>query len=91
MKTIILCGGLGTRISEYTKIIPKPMIMIGSKPILLHIIDTYVKYGYEDFYLALGYKKKLSMIFFLMENSKKVLHQIVLKILFHLSIVTSLK
>lgn len=71
MKTIILCGGLGSRISEYTKIIPKPMIMIGSKPILLHIIDTYVKYGYEDFYLALGYKKKVVYDFFFNGKFKK--------------------
>ena len=40
MKTIILCGGFGTRISEYTKTVPKPMIKIGQKPILMHIIDT---------------------------------------------------
>ena len=45
---VILAGGKGTRISEYTKIIPKPMIQIGSKPILEHIINYYMKFGFKD-------------------------------------------
>lgn len=56
MKVIILAGGLGTRISEYTKIIPKPMIKIKGKPILRLIIEHYHRYGFKDFYIALGYK-----------------------------------
>ena len=64
MKIIILAGGKGTRISEYTKTIPKPMIKIGGKPILLHIINHYVKYGYKNFYIALGYKKNVITSFF---------------------------
>ena len=56
MKVVILAGGLGTRISEYTKTIPKPMIEINKKPILHRIMDHYSKYGFKDFYIALGYK-----------------------------------
>ena len=56
MKVVILAGGLGTRISEYTKIIPKPMIKICNKPIIYHIMKHYSNYGFKDFYVALGYK-----------------------------------
>lgn len=56
MKVVILAGGKGTRLSEYTRSIPKPMIKIGSKPILEHIINYYKKYGFEDFIIAGGYK-----------------------------------
>lgn len=56
MKVVILAGGLGTRLSEYTKSIPKPMVKINGKPILIHIINHYLKYGFDDFYIALGYK-----------------------------------
>ena len=49
MKIILLAGGLGTRLSEYTKTIPKPMIDIGGKPILFHIMKHYAKYGHKDF------------------------------------------
>ena len=59
MKIIILAGGKGSRISEYTKTIPKPMIKIGNKPILLHIIEHYLKHGFKNFYIALGYKKNV--------------------------------
>jgi glucose-1-phosphate cytidylyltransferase len=65
MKTIILAGGFGTRMSEYTDIIPKPMVQIGSKPILWHIMNTYYKYGHNDFYLALGYKADVIKDYFL--------------------------
>ena len=64
MKTIILAGGRGSRISEYTRAIPKPMIKIGYTPILIHIIEHYVNYGHEDFYLALGYKSKIIQNYF---------------------------
>tara|TARA_B100000965_G_C19581158_1_gene753596 strand:+ start:592 stop:1281 length:690 start_codon:yes stop_codon:yes gene_type:complete len=56
MKVVILAGGLGTRISEYTKTIPKPMINICGRPIIHRIIDHYIKYGHREFYIALGYK-----------------------------------
>ena len=56
MKTVILAGGFGTRLSEYTDTIPKPMVQIGSKPILHHIMEFYASYGHKDFYVALGYK-----------------------------------
>ena len=56
MKLIILAGGLGTRLSELTKTIPKPMVKIRGKPILIHIMEHYFKYGIKDFYIALGYK-----------------------------------
>ena len=56
MKVVLLAGGFGTRLSEYTKTIPKPMIDIDDKPILLHIMKFYAKYGFKDFYIALGYK-----------------------------------
>lgn len=58
MKTVILCGGLGSRISEETKKKPKPMVYIGRNPILVHIIRIYIKNGFTNFVLALGYKKK---------------------------------
>tara|TARA_Y100001970_G_C14127329_1_gene799692 strand:- start:263 stop:964 length:702 start_codon:yes stop_codon:yes gene_type:complete len=64
MKTIILCGGLGTRLSEETKLIPKPMVKIGNKPILCHIMDIYFKYGFKDFILATGYKSEVIKNFF---------------------------
>ena len=56
MKVILLAGGFGTRLSEYTKTIPKPMIEVGGKPMLFHIMKLYAKYGFKDFYIALGYK-----------------------------------
>ena len=49
MKVIILAGGLGTRLSEYTKTIPKPMVKIGPYPILFHIINHYLKYDFTEF------------------------------------------
>jgi len=56
MKIVILAGGLGTRISEYTKTMPKPMIEINGKPLIYHIMKHYSKYGFKNFYIALGYK-----------------------------------
>lgn len=56
MKVVILAGGLGTRLSEYTQSIPKPMIKVGGKPIIYHIMKHFSSYGYNDFYIALGYK-----------------------------------
>ena len=64
MKVILLAGGFGTRLSEYTKIIPKPMVNIAGKPMLLHIMKLYAKYGFKDFYIALGYKGEIIKKFF---------------------------
>lgn len=65
MKTVILAGGRGTRISEYTHSIPKPMVEIGEKPMLWHIMNCYARYGFNDFCLALGYKGHLIKEYFL--------------------------
>ena len=59
MKAVILCGGLGSRLSEETKIIPKPLVKIGSIPIIEHIIRFYGYYGIEEFILSTGYKSSL--------------------------------
>ncbi len=56
MKVVLLAGGLGTRLAEETEIKPKPMVEIGGKPILWHIMKHYAYYGFKDFYIALGYK-----------------------------------
>ncbi len=64
MKVIILAGGFGTRLSEYTDSIPKPMIPIDEKPILCHIMQIYAKYGHTEFYVALGYKGEVIKKFF---------------------------
>jgi glucose-1-phosphate cytidylyltransferase len=55
MKVVILCGGKGTRLSEETNLRPKPLVEIGKKPILMHIMESYMKYGFNDFNLATGY------------------------------------
>tara|TARA_B100001057_G_scaffold446700_1_gene485527 strand:+ start:24534 stop:25229 length:696 start_codon:yes stop_codon:yes gene_type:complete len=64
MKVVILAGGMGTRISEYTKTIPKPMIKVCGKPIIHRIIDHYMKYGHNEFFIALGYKGKVIKEYF---------------------------
>ena len=64
MKVVILAGGLGTRISEYTKFIPKPMIKIGKFPILIHIMRHYLKYGLNEFIVAAGYKAEILKKYF---------------------------
>lgn len=56
MKAVILAGGFGTRLSEATNLIPKPMVEIGGKPILWHIMKTYSAYGIDDFVICCGYK-----------------------------------
>ena len=65
MKVVLLAGGLGTRLSEYTETIPKPMVTVGGKPILWHIMRTYAHFGHKDFYLALGYKAEYIKEYFL--------------------------
>ena len=87
MKTVILAGGLGTRISEETHLKPKPMIEIGGKPILWHIMKSYSAYGIHDFIVCCGYKGyiikeyfanyflHMSDVTFDMENNKMEVHQ----------------
>ena len=65
MKTIILAGGMGTRLSEYTEKIPKPMVKIGNKPILWHIMRTFKKYNFNEFLIALGYKGEVIKEYFI--------------------------
>ncbi|EMN24423.1 glucose-1-phosphate cytidylyltransferase [Leptospira kirschneri] len=65
MKTVILCGGLGTRLSEETTIKPKPMVEIAGKPILWHIMKIYEYHGFGKFLLALGYKGEVIKDYFL--------------------------
>ena len=68
MKVVILAGGLGTRISEYTKTIPKPMIKVCNKPIIYFIMKHYANYGFKDFYIALGYKGHIIKKYFEKKN-----------------------
>ena len=65
MKVILLAGGLGTRLAEYTDFIPKPMVPIGGKPILWHIMQRYARFEHKDFYVALGYKAEVIKEYFL--------------------------
>jgi glucose-1-phosphate cytidylyltransferase len=65
MKTIILSGGLGYRLKEETEFKPKPMVLIGGKPILWHIMKIYAHYGYNEFIIALGYKGEMIKDYFL--------------------------
>ena len=63
-KVVILAGGYGTRLAEYTKKIPKPMVKIKNKPMLVYIMEHYAKYGFKEFYIALGYKGSLIKKYF---------------------------
>jgi len=65
MKVVILAGGLGTRLAEETEVKPKPMVEIGGKPILWHIMKYYAHYGFKEFYIALGYKGEAIKHYFL--------------------------
>ena len=65
MKVVILAGGFGTRLSESTDSVPKPMVTVGGKPILWHIMKTYAHFEHKDFYLALGYKAEVIKEYFL--------------------------
>ncbi len=76
MKVVILAGGLGTRISEYTKTIPKPMIKIGKVPIIERIIKYYNKYRFNEFLIAGGYKKHI-----LQSHFKKRLKNLNIKVI----------
>src|SRR6185503_2497551 len=64
MKVIILAGGYGTRLGETGREIPKPMVTIGDKPIIWHIMKIYSHYGYNDFILSLGYKQNIIKDYF---------------------------
>lgn len=65
MKVVLFCGGLGTRIREYSEAVPKPMIPIGHEPILWHVMQYYSQYGHRDFVLCMGYKASVIKDFFL--------------------------
>ena len=65
MKVILLAGGFGTRLSEYTDVVPKPMVPIGGKPIIWHIMRTFASFDHKDFFVALGYKAELIKSYFL--------------------------
>lgn len=65
MKVVLFCGGLGTRIREYSESVPKPMIPVGHQPILWHVMDYYSQYGHRDFVLCLGYKANTIKDYFL--------------------------
>ncbi len=65
MKTVLFCGGLGTRIREYSDAVPKPMIPIGNQPIMWHVMNYYSSYGHRDFICCLGYKANTIKEFFL--------------------------
>ncbi len=65
MKVVILCGGIGYRLKEETEFKPKPMVFIGNKPILWHIMKIYAHYGFNEFIVALGYKGELIKEYFL--------------------------
>ena len=71
MKTVLLCGGLGTRLSEETQLKPKAMVEIGGKPILWHIMKIYEQCGYNDFFLALGYKGEVIKDYFLHYHARQ--------------------
>ena len=76
MKVVILAGGFGTRLSEATDVIPKPMVEIGGKPILWHIMKIYSTYGFDEFIVLLGYKgyviKEYFMNYFLHQSSVEI-------------------
>jgi glucose-1-phosphate cytidylyltransferase len=65
MKVVLFCGGLGTRIREYSETIPKPMVPVGHQPILWHVMQYYSQYGHRDFILCLGYKANVIKEYFL--------------------------
>lgn len=76
MKTVILCGGIGYRLKEETEFKPKPMVLIGNKPILWHVMKIYAHYGFNDFIIALGYKGDYIKDYFL--NQKYFTHDFTL-------------
>src|ERR1700691_3692415 len=65
MKVVVLCGGLGTRLREETEYRPKPMVEVGGRPILWHIMKSYAHHGHTDFVLCLGYRGNMIKEYFL--------------------------
>ena len=65
MKVVLFCGGLGTRIRDYSENVPKPMIPVGQQPILWHLMQYYSQFGHTDFILCLGYRANIIKEFFL--------------------------
>src|SRR5262249_40823023 len=65
MKVVLFCGGLGTRIREYSESVPKPMVPVGNQPILMHVMQYYSAYGHHDFILCMGYKSNVIKDYFL--------------------------
>jgi len=81
MKVVILAGGMGTRLKEETEFKPKPLVTIGGKPILWHIMKIYSKFGYNDFIIALGYKgwmikKKLNFDYLILLDDTHIAYPI---------------
>ena len=65
MKIVLFCGGLGTRIRDYSENIPKPMVPVGNHPILWHVMQYYSQYGHHEFILCLGYKANIVKNYFM--------------------------
>ena len=65
MKVVLFCGGFGTRIRDYSESVPKPMVPIGYRPVLWHVMKYYAHYGHKEFILALGYKADVIKNYFL--------------------------
>ena len=65
MKVVIFCGGYGTRLREYSETIPKPLVNIGERPIIWHLMKYYAHFGHKDFILCLGYRGDLIKEYFL--------------------------
>src|SRR3989344_6379973 len=74
MKTIILCGGTGTRMKEETQFRPKPLVMVGDDPIILHIMNIYAHHGFNEFVLPLGYKGEMIQEYFQTKPHNFILH-----------------
>ena len=68
MKVVLFCGGMGTRLREYSERIPKPLVPIGGLPIIWHIMRYYAHFGHKDFILCLGYQGEAFKKFFLEYN-----------------------
>jgi glucose-1-phosphate cytidylyltransferase len=65
MKVVLFCGGVGTRLKEYSETVPKPMVPIGHRPIIWHLMKYYAHYGHQDFILCLGYRGEAMRRYFL--------------------------
>jgi glucose-1-phosphate cytidylyltransferase len=65
MKVVLFCGGLGTRLREHSDIVPKPLVQVGSRPLLWHLMRYYSHFGHKDFILCLGYRGDMIREYFL--------------------------